>query len=245
MLELGVDSPSDSFAHLRRWLRRLRARLLGDATSGFDLDMTSRAAAQAIFEEGSGSLLTDGSRACMEASHLEYGALLDSASGERGLRLIMDGQGLTCGHGAEIAVGHLASWQYYSYGDFEWRARVHHAPDGSAPPSNSFTCFSAFVHGDKIHNELAWCFPARDGSEASHWRTRSCLRTTFRRHCTAMELSSSWARTTVSLGRECQRGHLRPRSFLIFGVTLHAYFRSSENSMSSSSLPGTATSSTR
>ena len=44
---------------------------------------------------------------------------------------------------------------------------------------------------------------------------------------------------------ENPRGHSRPRSFLIFGVTALAYFRSSENSMSSSSLPGTATSSTR
>ena len=36
---------------------------------GFDLDFRDRAAAQQIFEEGQGSLLTDGTRACMEASH--------------------------------------------------------------------------------------------------------------------------------------------------------------------------------
>ena len=132
--------------------------------------MNSRSAVQAIFEEGHGSLLTDGSRACMEPSHLEYDVLLDPATGERGLRMLLDDQPM-CGHGAEIAVGHLASWSGYSYGDFEWRARVHHAPDGSSPPSNSFTCFSTFVRGGSLHNELAWCFPATDPHEVhmSYW----------------------------------------------------------------------------
>jgi hypothetical protein len=118
----------------------------------------------AIFEEGHGSLLTDGTRACMESSHLEYGVMLDQATGERGLRIKMDDHP-TCGNGAEIAVGHLASWATFSYGDFEWRARIHHTPDGSAPPANSFTCLSTFVHGSLTHNELAWCFPANDGRE--------------------------------------------------------------------------------
>ena len=72
---------------------------------GFDLDFRDRAAAQQIFEEGQGSLLTDGTRACMEASHLQYDQLLDAESGARGLRLLMDGDGITCGHSAQIAVG--------------------------------------------------------------------------------------------------------------------------------------------
>ena len=55
---------------------------------GFDLDFRDRAAAQQIFEEGLGSLLTDGTRACMEASHLQYDQLLDAESGARGLRLL-------------------------------------------------------------------------------------------------------------------------------------------------------------
>ena len=75
----------------------------------FYVDFTNRAAAQAVFEEGSGSLLTDGTRACMDASHLAYGASL--SNGETGLRMAMDGEGVSCGRGAEIAVGHLACSQ--------------------------------------------------------------------------------------------------------------------------------------
>ena len=81
---------------------------------GFDLDFRDRAAAQQIFEEGQGSLLTDGTRACMEKSHFLYDQELDSAgtlpAGTRGLLLKMDNTGITCGHDAQIAVGHLASW---------------------------------------------------------------------------------------------------------------------------------------
>ena len=121
-------------------LRLVRRQLQQPPGGGaFELDFTDRDAVVRLFEEGTGSLLTDGTRACMEKSHLEYGVHLEGAEGERGLRLRMDDQGLTCGHGAEIAVGHLASWRYYSYGDCVWRARVHHAPDGGGPPPNSFT----------------------------------------------------------------------------------------------------------
>ena len=149
---------------------------------GFDLDFRDRAAAQQIFEEGQGSLLTDGTRACMEASHLQYDQLLDAESGARGLRLLMDGDGITCGHSAQIAVGHLASWQGYSYGDFSWVARVAHSPGGGKPPSNVFSCFSTFVHGSLAHNELAWCFPAHDGSEVhmSYWFDEEMHRTARR-----------------------------------------------------------------
>ena len=152
---------------LARVVRRVRRRLGYDGA--FAVDFSSRAAAQAIFEEGAGSLLTDGTRACMEASHLAYGVPL--SNGEVGLRLWMDGEGMTCGRGAEIAVGHLASWRAYSYGDFEWRGRIHHSPNGGRPPANAFTCFSTFVHGSLAHNELAWCFPANDGTEVhmSYW----------------------------------------------------------------------------
>ena len=142
---------------------------------GFFLDFTPRdAAAQSIFEEGSGGLYTDGTRACMEASesHLAYGVPISGGeAGEVGLRLVMDNQDVYCGHSAEVAVGHLAGWKYLTYGDFEWRARIHHSPDGSAPPPNSFTCFSTYVHGGKTHNEIAWCFPPTSGHEVhmSYW----------------------------------------------------------------------------
>ena len=148
---------------------------------GFDLDFRDRAAAQQIFEEGQGSLLTDGTRACMEASHLQYDQLLDAESGARGLRLLMDGDGITCGHSAQIAVGHLASWLGYSYGDFSWVARVAHSPGGASRHRTS-SCFSTFVHGSLAHNELAWCFPAHDGSEVhmSYWFDEEMHRTARR-----------------------------------------------------------------
>lgn len=160
-------------------LRRLRRRL--SAVQPFQLDFMDRGAVQSAFEEGRGPLLTDGSRSCMEPDHLVYGSLLDRATGESGLQVLLDNKP-TCGHGAEVAVGHLASWASYPYGDFEWRARVHHAPDGSAPPPNSFTCLSTFVHGSLVHNELAWCFPANDGREVhmSYWYDDGMHRTSKR-----------------------------------------------------------------
>ena len=177
------EPTSSSFVHLpqvahelSRWLdftrtawRRLLRRLSNEG-GAFDVDFCDAAASQAIFEEGSKTLFTDGSVACMRPSHIQYNTLLDD-TGRRGLLLTMDNEDVTCGHDAEIAVGHLASYSTYSYGDFEWHGRVHHAPDGSAPPANSFTCFSTFVHGDLPHNELAWCFPANDGREVhmSYW----------------------------------------------------------------------------
>ena len=156
---------------IRTGYRRLRRRLDG-LGGAFELDFTSRVSAVAIFEEGTGSLLTDGSRACMTPSHLAYGVAIEGGeTGEMGLRITMDDQDVTCGHDAMIATGHLASRALYSFGDFEWRGRVHHAPGGGAPPSNAFTCFSTFIHGTTTHNELAWCFPAKDGREVhmSYW----------------------------------------------------------------------------
>ena len=101
--------------------------LYDEAGAAFDIDFTDRAAAMAVFEEGMGSLLTDGSRACMTPSHLHYNAELGHA-GRRGLVIAMDDEDVTCGHDSEIAVGHLASRKGFSYGDFEWTARMHHAP---------------------------------------------------------------------------------------------------------------------
>ena len=130
--------------------------------------------AQSVFQEGSGSLLTDGTRACMDTApeHLAYGVPISGGdAGEIGLRITMDDQGVYCGHGSMLAVGHLAGHKYLSYGDFEWRGRIHHSPDGSGPPANSFTCFSTFVHGEQPHNEIAWCFPPTNGHEVhmSYW----------------------------------------------------------------------------
>jgi hypothetical protein len=183
------------------WLRRSWLRRLYDQPgAAFDLEFTDRGAAQIVFDEGQGSLLTDGTRACMEKSHILYDQELDSVgtlpAGARGLLLKMDNAGITCGHDAQIAVGHLASWSgygcppltmailycrlwltmamlhsRYGFGDFEWVARVHHAPDGGRPPANSFSCFSTYVHGGLPHNEMAWCFPPNDGHEVhmAYW----------------------------------------------------------------------------
>ena len=159
-------------SYLPPWLRRswLRRSLYDQPGAAFDLDFTDRGAAQIIFDEGQGSLLTDGTRACMEKDHILYDQALDS-EGTRGLLITMDNSGVTCGHDAQIAVGHLASWSGYGFGDFEWVARVHHAPDGGRPPANSFSCFSTFVHGGLTHNEMAWCFPPNDGHEVhmAYW----------------------------------------------------------------------------
>jgi hypothetical protein len=59
-------------------------------TEPFLLDMTSRDAVIAIFNEDEGALRTDGSLACMRADHLSYEH--PCASGERGLRILMDDQ---------------------------------------------------------------------------------------------------------------------------------------------------------
>ena len=180
--EAAWPSYSDLLRSAYRRFATATRRALGSGSPAFDLDFTDRGACQSIFEEGHGPLLTDGSRACMETSHLAYNELVDSVTGERGLRLTMDDRDLTCGHGAEISVGHLASWAGYEFGDFEWRARVHHAPDGSLPPANSFTCLSTFVHGSMMHNELAWCFPANDGREVhmAYWYDDGMHRTVKR-----------------------------------------------------------------
>ena len=140
------------------WLHALvRGRWLYDQPgAAFDIDFTDSGAAQIIFDEGQGSLLTDGSRACMEKDHILYDQELDE-SGARGMILKMDNEGVRCGHDSQIAVGHLASWDGYGFGDFEWVGRVAHAPDGGPPPANSFCCFSTYVHGSLPHNEMAWC----------------------------------------------------------------------------------------
>jgi len=159
---------------LLRALRRLLPRWLGggeDSAVGaaFVLDLTDRQAAQAIFEEGSGSLLTDGSRSCMETSHLEYNETLHGLpGGQRGLLLRMDDEGIECGNGAAVATGHLSSWDKYSYGDFTWVARVAHAPGGGPPAPNAFACLAVFVHGALPHNEIAWCFPSGKGGAEVH-----------------------------------------------------------------------------
>ena len=64
-----------------RWLRR---RLFESGGGAFDVDCTDRAAVRRIFEEGHGVLVTDGSRACMEVSHVLYNTVLDEKTGERG-----------------------------------------------------------------------------------------------------------------------------------------------------------------
>ena len=153
------------------WLRHTIRRLYDKPGTAFSIDGTDRGAAQIIFDEGQGSLLTDGTRACMAQDHILYDQELDGADGARGMLLKLDNAGVVCGHDAQIAVGHLASWDGFSYGDFEWVARVHHSPDGGGPPSNSFCCFSTYVHGSLTHNEIAWCFPPEDGTHVhmAYW----------------------------------------------------------------------------
>ena len=161
-------------------LAALRRSLYDHSGSPFRVDFTDRGAAQIVFDEGQGSLLTDGTRACMERDHIQYDQPLDS-HGTHGLLLKLDNVGVQCGHDAQIAVGHLASWDGYGFGDFEWVARVHHSPDGGPPPANSFCCFSTYVHGSLTHNEVAWCFPANDGKEVhmAYW----CVLLWASRHC--------------------------------------------------------------
>ena len=136
------------------------------------------------FEEGSVHYVTDGISACMDPGHIAYGVAFKYENGNStvptGARLTLDNVGATCGFGAQIAVGHLQSKSYYSFGDFEWRARIHHAPDGGAPPSNSFTCLAVYTH-DPAHNELAWCFPAANPREvhASYWYDDTMRRSVF------------------------------------------------------------------
>ena len=140
----------------------------------FRVDFSDRDAASQLFEEGVGSLTTGGSLACMRPDHVQYAALLSTrsaAGAEIGARLLLDGNGAAACPGAHVAVGHLGSRAYYGFGDFEWRARIHHSPSGGAPPPNAFTCFSVYANGVEAHNELAWCFDGRDvrGVHISWW----------------------------------------------------------------------------
>ena len=159
-------------------------RALEPSISSYDVKFTNRWIALRVFEEGSVHYVTDGINACMDTQHISYGVPFmyePEADHAVGARLIMDDQGAKCGWGAKIAVGHLQSAQYFSYGNFEWRVRIHHSPDGSAPPANSFTCLAAYTH-DPQHNELAWCFPANDGTEvhASYWYDATMRRAIFK-----------------------------------------------------------------
>jgi len=168
------------------------------AQSGaFSIDFSSRAAALAVFEEGAGSLTTGGALACMRPDHVQYNvpitpSLTPSGTWQRrsGARLLLDGQGVAaCGSGVQIAVGHLGSRAFFSYGDVRWVARIHHAPDGGAPPPNAFTCFSTYQHGGgasawaEAHNEAAWCFDGLDrfGVHLSYWVDEKMHRTILRR----------------------------------------------------------------
>ena len=140
----------------------------------FTTSFRSRAEALIHFEEGRGSLTTGGTHSCMEPTNIEYGVPL--VDREVGARLSLNNRA-RC-QGAEIAVGHLGTPTFYGFGDFEWRARVHHAPDGSAPPENSFSCLSTYSNSP-IHNELAWCFDASEVHEAhlSYWYDANMHRT--------------------------------------------------------------------
>lgn len=135
--------------------------------SGFNVSFGARAAALQVFSEGRGSLTTDHTLSCMEPSHIAYGEVLDERTGEAGARLTLDDRGATCSRAATIAVGHLGSRRAYGYGDFTWRARVLHGPDGGAAAANAFSCFSTYVYGP-VHNELAWCFAAAEDGHQSH-----------------------------------------------------------------------------
>ena len=162
-------------ARRRQSWKALQATLfLMPSASSFSCAFTQRWMVLRLFEEGSVHYVTDGINACMDPSHIAYGVKFDyenDTAVPSGARLRLDDHGANCGFGATIAVGHLQSKDYFLYGDFEWRARIHHNPvDGGAPPSNSFTCLAAYTH-DPQHNELAWCFPSANGKEvhASYW----------------------------------------------------------------------------
>ena len=118
---------------------------------------------------------SSGSRSCMDPLHLLYDEPLVALGGARGLIARMDDQDVTCGNDAQIATGHLSSYQKFSYGDFTWVAQIGHAPDGTRTPSNVFSCLAIFVHGGLPHNEIAWC-----GSERLRWRPRLGVSALFR-----------------------------------------------------------------
>lgn len=202
-MELTAPTPSpgsdalDSAALPPPWTRLLRRLQAPPSARGFSIDFSSRSAALAVFEEGVGSLTTGGALACMRIDHVQYDApitpsLTPAGTWQRrsGARLLLDGQGVAaCGNGVQIAVGHLGSRAFYSFGDFTWVARIHHSPDGGAPPPNSFTCFSTYQHGGgasawaEAHNEAAWCFDGLDrfGVHLSFWVDEKMHRTILRR----------------------------------------------------------------
>ena len=131
----------------------------------FNLSFADRATVLQLFNEGVGPLTTDHSRSCMDPGHISYRVAL--GGNESGARLRMDDQGVKCPRGVPIAVGHLGSNDFFPYGDFSWRVRIAHAPDGSAPPSNAFTCLSLYTN-TYAHNEIAWCFSAAEDGHLVH-----------------------------------------------------------------------------
>ena len=146
---------------------------LGDS---FVNDFTNRSYSLTLFVEDNGVLRTDSCLACEHPQNIVYNVTLDglpSPANRRGLKLLMNNVNATCTSSSQISVGHLSSITYYSYGDFEMYGMVGHSPNGSYPPLNTFTCFSAFVGTStaEYHNELAFCWPASNPFELhmSYW----------------------------------------------------------------------------
>ena len=141
---------------------RRHHRYLGDS---FRLTFTNRTEVLKYFEEGDEHLTTGGSSSCARPDHLEYNVTLPDC-GCSGLKVRMDNKNATCAQRVAISTGHLASIVYYTYGDFEIRARIAHSVDGRDPPSNAFTCFSAYTGAREskagYHNEIALCWPGSD-----------------------------------------------------------------------------------
>ena len=167
-------------SYIPPWLRRSWLRRLYDQPgAAFDLEFTDRGAAQIVFDEGQGSLLTDGTRACMEKSHILYDQELDSVgtlpAGARGLLLKMDNTAITCGHDAKIAVGHLASWSGYTH-RHPPPPVVTHATHRHPPAPGTASATSSGSHGCTTRRTVAGRPPTR--SRASRPTCTAASRTT-------------------------------------------------------------------
>ena len=129
--------------------------------AAFNVSFTDRGKVLATFEEGDLHLTTGKSSSCARPDHLDYNFSLPDCGGCRGLRVRMDDKNATCSRSASISTGHLASNEYFSYGDFEINIRTAHSINGGHPPANAFTCFSGYT-SHSVHNEIALCWPATD-----------------------------------------------------------------------------------
>lgn len=151
-----------------------RGKPYGTQMDGFNVSFTNHSQVLELFEEGDFHLTTGHSSACARPDHLEYNFSLPDCGDCHGLRIRMDNVNATCSRSASISTGHLESLQYLGYGDFEIMARTAHSKEGGHPPSNAFTCFSAYT-SHPVHDEIALCWPPYDTGiiHMGHWNGKN------------------------------------------------------------------------